>query len=381
MPARVLLLSCARAYSGAERVLDCLAAATRESSVIASPNAEWIQAVRDRGDDGTLLRWCRDSGRRRSPVLGYLRLVFLLVLGGIELSRLIRRLGISLVHANNLNAGIFAVVALALRGSPRLRLVFHVHDIFPPRSIEAFATRIVARRACRVIAVSNSVRDSLVALGVPPANLVVIHEFIDDDWFTPREDLAARPGQADYLVCVGKRERRKGHDLLLEAWNLVPADARKDIALRLVGPDDTDDPAWTRKLAALASKPAVAGSVSLQGPVASAREIMQHAIALVHSPAAPDPCPLVIIEAMAVGIPVISVPLGGVPEIVQHGVTGWLAQNTSANALAVTIEFALRHRAEFGPMGARGRDRAKREFSASARLPDVQMVWGECSAL
>ena len=380
MPARVLLLSCARAYSGAERVLDCLAASTGEYSVTASPNAEWIKAVRDRGGDGALLRWCRDSGRRQRPVRGYLRLAFLLVLGGIELSRLLQRLAISVVHANNLNAGIFSVVALVLRRSPPARLVFHVHDIFPPRSIEAIATRIVARRACRVIAVSNSVRENLVKLGVPPAKIVVIHAFIADEWFAPREERASRRVREDYLVCVGKRERRKGHDLLLEAWNLVPRDVRKNVALLLVGPDDADDPAWARKLAALASKPAVAKSVSMQGPVASAREIMLGAIALVHSPTAPDPCPLVTIEAMAVGLPVISVPLGGVPEIVRHGDTGWLAQSVSPEELASTIEFALRHRAEFGAMGARGRERAKRGFSVSARLPDVQAVWRECSA-
>lgn len=68
-------------------------------------------------------------------------------------------------------------------------------------------------------------------------------------------------------------------------------------------------------------------------------QIYNAADALVH-PAINDNSPLVVLEAMACGTPVIAFPIGGVPELVRPGKTGWLAEAVSAAALAQAIDLA-----------------------------------------
>jgi glycosyltransferase involved in cell wall biosynthesis len=54
-----------------------------------------------------------------------------------------------------------------------------------------------------------------------------------------------------------------------------------------------------------------------------------------------DNLPNVVMEAIACGTPVVGFPIGGVPEMVRPGITGWLAEGVSSNALAKTIDGAI----------------------------------------
>ncbi len=64
---------------------------------------------------------------------------------------------------------------------------------------------------------------------------------------------------------------------------------------------------------------------------------------LVH-PSHADNQPLVVIEAMACGLPVVALPVGGVPEMVQNEMTGWVAKNRSIKSLAEAIRRAIAQR-------------------------------------
>lgn len=87
--------------------------------------------------------------------------------------------------------------------------------------------------------------------------------------------------------------------------------------------------------------------------------------ALVH-PAINDNSPLVVLEAMACGTPVVAFPIGGVPELVRPGKTGWLAQAVSAGALAQAIDLAATDLANGIDLRAACRSVVEAEYSDEA---------------
>jgi glycosyltransferase involved in cell wall biosynthesis len=95
------------------------------------------------------------------------------------------------------------------------------------------------------------------------------------------------------------------------------------------------------------------------------RLLLSAAECLVH-PAPVDNLPNVVLEAMACGIPTVAFPVGGLPDMVRPGVTGWLARDVSAEALAAVLAQALAH------LGAAGMESSCRQVAASEYGTDLQ---------
>ena len=83
--------------------------------------------------------------------------------------------------------------------------------------------------------------------------------------------------------------------------------------------------------------------------------------ALIH-PSLAENQPLVIMESMACGRPVVALPIGGIPEMVQNGRNGWLAASNTEDALRSAILDALRHQTEWPRYSLACREKAEREF-------------------
>ncbi len=88
------------------------------------------------------------------------------------------------------------------------------------------------------------------------------------------------------------------------------------------------------------------------------------ALDLLVVPSAPvDATPRVILEAFAAGVPVVAFAVGGIPEIVEHGVTGFLVQERSPQALAAAIQDLLREPHRLREAAENARAKARTEFS------------------
>jgi len=134
------------------------------------------------------------------------------------------------------------------------------------------------------------------------------------------------PGPDAPFLFLGTLAFHKGPDLVRAAWEL----AGRPAPLRVHGPPGPD-PSFT---------------VPNDGPVAVAEVpgLLAGARALVLGSRWPENAPLVIEEARAAGCPVVAPDLGGVPEVVQHGVDGWLYPPGDAGALAACLREAALHR-------------------------------------
>jgi len=138
------------------------------------------------------------------------------------------------------------------------------------------------------------------------------------------------------LACVGRLCEQKGQLLLLEAAKRLASEA-VDFELAFVG-DGEMRPQIERRIAELG----LSSSVRITGWVASSqvrREMLASRALCV--PSFAEGLPVVIMESLALGRPVISTYVAGIPELVKPGVSGWLVPAGSINALAMAMREAL----------------------------------------
>jgi glycosyltransferase involved in cell wall biosynthesis len=169
---------------------------------------------------------------------------------------------------------------------------------------------------------------------MPPVNWVrTIHHGL------PADLLRFRPGAAEpYLVFLGRISPEKRPDLAIEIAR------RAGVSLRIAAKIDRVDAGyWEAEIERLVrGNPLVEyiGEVDERGKA----ELLGGALALVFPVAWPEPFGLVMIEAMACGTPVIAFPRGSVPEVIEQGVSGFLATSVEEAAAAVSRVAALDRR-------------------------------------
>ena len=217
-------------------------------------------------------------------------------------------------------------------------------------------------------------RNLAIELGCDPARIDVVPSGCDMQRFPFRERGAPGSGPVR-LLAVGRLVDKKGHDLAVAAVALLAARGI-DVRLRIVGEGPLR--------AALEAQIAAAGlgdRVALLGELphaAIAGELDRTDIFLAPSRQAADgdqDGPVnTLKEAMAAGAPVVAARHGGIPELVEHGVSGLLCAEDDAGALAETIAEMIDASALWPAFGRAGRRTIEARFSlevATRKLVDV----------
>jgi teichuronic acid biosynthesis glycosyltransferase TuaC len=208
-----------------------------------------------------------------------------------------------------------------------------------------------AAQACAAhIAVSQSLRDSIVQITGNPAKVQVIPNVVDGELFRLRPDIPRIPGQ---ILFVGALRHCKGVDVLFEALRLL-LDRRPDARLILAG--EAFYHLYQReadRLQQLARSLGVADRVETLGgkSPADVAELMAQ-IAVVALPSRAESFGAVLIEALACGTPVVSTRCGGPEEVVTPAV-GHLTQPEDAPALADALADVLEHGERYVPAALR----------------------------
>lgn len=197
------------------------------------------------------------------------------------------------------------------------------------------------RRATRVVAVSQALKERICQLDIPEAKVAVIPNGVDLQKFTPiPQDEARRhlglPARTT-LLSVGHLTANKGFDLLLKALHrLVQEPQYKHLYLVIVG-----EGPCRRELEELITALHLASHVRLVG------DMPHHALATWYSAAdlfclasAREGWPNVLLEALACGTPVVATAVGGIPEIIRSDEVGILT-GRDEQALADSIALAL----------------------------------------
>jgi glycosyltransferase involved in cell wall biosynthesis/peptidoglycan/xylan/chitin deacetylase (PgdA/CDA1 family) len=282
--------------------------------------------------------------------VGYRMKHFGYACAGMRLARELRRRGIRHVHVHMANMGA-AVAMLACAYDPRLRYSLSIHGSAEFFHVDTWTLGPKVERAVFVRCISDFCKAQVMAWSDPSAwdRLHVVRYGIDPSVYSSRP--ARTPGPLR-LLSVGRLHSIKGYGVLLDACRLL-ADADERFELCMVG-----DGPQQGELAEQARRLGLADRVRLIGPVAQERiqEHFDRADVMVLS-SFMEGVPIVLMEAMAKQLGIVATRVGGIPELVDDGVHGFLVAPGSARALADGIARYLKDPALAQRHGVAGRER------------------------
>jgi len=264
-------------------------------------------------------------------------------------TRFLRRRRPDVVHANTLYTLPEAAIARAL-GLP---VLFHVHEMLPPKG--RLVPRAVDVLGIEAAAVSRACAAAFAGGGGSRSRAPrVVHE---SAVVPPAPRPPRRPGDPLVVGTVGWVCERKGTDVFLDVARRVRA-AMPDVELRLVGPTTpgSHDHAWARARVAQAK----ADGVRYWPRADVGAQLREWDVFLLCSRY--DPFPLVVLEAMAHGLPVVATAVDGIPEQVTPD-CGLLAPSQDAGALAAHVVALLGDPERRARMGQAGRARVQEQFT------------------
>ncbi|MHB8066899.1 MAG: glycosyltransferase [Desulfobaccales bacterium] len=185
------------------------------------------------------------------------------------------------------------------------------------------------------------------------SRVTVIPNGVDTDFFRPPQRTQA--GEP-IILSVARMVPEKDHETLIRAFRLALAD-HPDTQLWLVG-DGPLKPAMEQ----LVQQTLPPGRVRFLPGRADLRPLLEQASLFALS-SRHEAFPNVVLEAMAMGLPVVATTVGGLPELVIPGETGWLAPSGNAPALAAAMSQLLGDSKTRQAMGRAGRKRVEQNFS------------------
>ena len=237
------------------------------------------------------------------------------------------------------------------------RDVFWLHEILPRSPQYRWVFQWLSRKVKRFVAVSQAAAASLLALGIPESQISVVYNGLTDPISAPS---ATKKCQRPLIIgIVGQIAPWKGHEDLLQAFSLVAAKHR---AARLhVFGRGTD--AYEECLRERVRQLALEGLVDWKGFVRDRAEIFGDLAVLAVPSLYGDPLPTTAIEAAFFAVPVVASRIGGLPEIVEHGQTGYLYDAGKIEELANYVEALLTNQVLAMEIGRNARKRAISVFS------------------
>lgn len=276
--------------------------------------------------------------------------------------------GATHLHAHfGTNTAEVAMLTRALGGPP---YSFTVHGPEEFDSPQALGLQQKIRGAHSVVAISSFGRSQLWRWAdlADWAKVQVVHCGLDAAFFGGR---AEPPSIAARLVCVGRLCEQKGQLLLIEACARLHAEGLR-FELVLAGDGD-----MRPQVEAAIARHGLGTSVHITGWVDSnrVREEIAAARALV-LPSFAEGLPVVLMEALAVGRPVLSTYVAGIPELVRDGVEGWMFEAGSVEAAAQAMRRCLEAPAEvLQAMGEAGRARVLQRHDARTEAARLVALW------
>lgn len=300
--------------------------------------------------------------------------------GARALARLIHfvlRFRPDVIHGYLFGPNLFAALAGRLCRVPVVVVAKRNVDAFEsPRQIAV--QRIAHRLATHVTAVSEAVADTAVALGVPRARVTVIPNGVDAARFAAADGAATgaaspRASGIPVVGSVGCLAARKDYGTLLDALAGLAARGRSFEA-RLVG-DGPERAALERRAAALG----IADRVRFLGERGDVPAQLAGMDLFVLS-SREEGIPNALLEAMAAGRPAVATAVGGTPEVLEDGVTGWLVPPGRPDALAAALGAALDDPAEAWRRGAAARRAVTERMGVAAMARRYEAFYREALA-
>lgn len=299
----------------------------------------WVETMRHRRDFGVVSRLARRSLDTR----------------------------IDLLHAHTPRSAMIASLVSRKMGIP---WVYHVHSPTVRDSthrlqnwINDWVERLSLRSASGIITVSKSLRREMLRRGWPRTRVVAIANGVAE-----QEPIFAidRIEQSSWtLGMVALIRPRKGIEVLLQAFREVLR-SNPEVRLDVIGSFET--PEYESQVLALTKELGIESAVRWKGFTRDVNSAIRELDALILPSLFGEGMPMVVLEALAVGVPVVATRVEGTPEVIRDGREGYLAEPSNAQSLARTIERLISDRHAWCRLSQQAWNRHQEAFS------DVRMA-------
>jgi glycosyltransferase involved in cell wall biosynthesis len=292
-----------------------------------------------------------------------------------RLVKLVREHDYQLIHAHTPRTAMVGRIAAACAGVP---LVYHVHSPTSRDSTRGFANRVnawieraSASGAAKLICVSQSLGRHMLAEGFSKSRMAVVPNgvpAIDD--VPPR----STPSGEWTIGTVALFRPRKGTEVLIDALAIL-REQKLPARLRCVGGFETAE--YERQLKDRVAKHALDKFVDWTGFTRNVNGELKQMDLFALPSLFGEGLPMVVLEAMATGVPVVATDVEGVPEAIRDGVDGVIARACDAEDLAEKIARVLRGDLDWQGLRSSALERQRAMFSDRSMAAGVAKVYDE----
>ena len=359
---RVLHVVNGEHYAGAERVQDLLGGALPwfgyDAGIACVKPGQFSEARKNRK---VPLYDCRMAGRfDLRPAR--------------SLVRLIRDHDYDLLHAHTPRSLLIASVASTLANVP---LVYHIHSpaVADTTSrmrnwVNALLERVSLASADHLVAVSNSLRERYLGLGFSAHRVTVVSNGVACGAKLPIRERAA--GEPHVFGMAALFRPRKGLEILLHAMASLLAEGKR-LRLRAIGQFETSE--YEQQVKNLAADLGVGHMIDWTGFSSDIEQELAQIDCFVLPSLFGEGLPMVILEAMAAGRPVIATDVEGTPEAIRHGENGLLAKPSDPASLAEVMRQVIDGSVDLQGLARRAAKDQRERFSVCSMARGVAEVY------
>ena len=305
----------------------------------------------------------RDKSGRLRTMLGGIKKIWKNRAVIKNLKEIIEEYKIDIVHTNHhLTGDRLMLIAAILK---KKVTISHNRGLYPPDIID----KIVTKKIDEIICMSDFSKSVYTNNNISDKVCKTIYDGIEiEDQQT--EELS------DSLIkigCFGRLETWKGQKTLIDAVELI-IKTNQNIVVYFVGngPDEED-------LKKQVKDKGLANYIEFTGHIKNVKDYMKNCSIIVHTSIEPEPFGMVIIEAMALGKPVIATNFGGPVEIIENKVSGFLIPAEDPNVLANQILTLSEDKDLRYNIGLNARERIKQKFDVEKYARNIEQEYEHLS--
>lgn len=268
----------------------------------------------------------------------------------------------SIVYTNTQKSHLIGVIGSRIA---RIPCILHFRDVFPRSIFTRTWLHLLCLPATRIIAISKAVARELPY----QTKIKVIYNGIK--LTTP--NLQPTIHNSKTVGYVGQIARWKGIEYFIEAASLVVKEIPTTNFV-IVGGPIFGDTKYLNEIKELTDRLGMDSKIQFVGEKEEVLPYINSLDILVHPPIAPEPFGRVLIEAGALGKPIIATNIGAIPEIVEDGVTGVLVPPKDYYSIATAIKKLINTPGPAKSMGERGRERVAKHFNFDTMIKEIEQV-------
>ncbi len=302
-----------------------------------------------------ILRRTREHPFRLSDIYELPILIF-------QFLRILRQERPHLVYTNTQKAHFIGLIAARLVNIPR---VCHFRDILPRNTFTKLWLKIIYKFSTQIIAISKAVAREFRG----ERKIKIVYNGIK----IQKREVRSQKSKVKRVGYVGQIARWKGIEYFIEAMSIINKKFEQTNFLIIGGPifGDFD---YLNELKAFSHSLNLDDKVTFTGWVSSALPYIAQLDILIHPPVQAEPFGRVLIEAGALGKPVVATKCGAIPEIIKDGATGILVPRRDSNSIADAVSDLLADEEKKNLMGKRARKRVATHFRVENMIQEVTEI-------